>query len=67
MQRIARTESERRSHLIEELLRIDSPVMMAMRRAAQDMVHHEVKIAEGDLVMLLLAQRTPTNANLAIR
>ena len=54
LQHLARTDSERRPHLIEELLRIDSPVMIAMRRAAQATVCHDVKICQGDLVMLLL-------------
>ena len=53
-QRLARAEPAQRPRLIEELLRIDSPVMIAMRRAAHDMVIHDVALGRGDLVMLML-------------
>jgi cytochrome P450 len=54
LQRTALTQTEQRPRLIEELLRIESPVTMVVRRAAKDMMRHGVTIAEGDLVLLLL-------------
>jgi len=54
VQRLARNDVPQRPRLLEEMLRLDSPVMMVMRRAAHDMVLRGVDVAESDLVMLML-------------
>ena len=55
LQKAARGEPEKMRQIVEELLRIESPVSLVLRYATQDMVIHDVEIAKGDLVMLLLA------------
>ena len=55
LQKAARGEPEKMRQIVEELLRIESPVSLVLRYATQDMVMHDVEIAKGDLVMLLLA------------
>jgi cytochrome P450 len=54
LQSAARRDPESIRPIIEELLRIDTPVSLVSRYATQDMVMHDVNIAKGDLVMLLL-------------
>jgi cytochrome P450 len=54
LQHAARTETPPRARLIEELLRIESPVMMIPRRAAHDTTCHDATINEGDVVLLML-------------
>jgi cytochrome P450 len=54
LQRACRGEPERTRQIIEELLRVETPVSLVLRYATRDMVMHDVSIAKGDLVMLLL-------------
>jgi cytochrome P450 len=55
LQAAARGESEKMRQIVEELLRIESPVSLVLRYATQDMVIHDVEIAKGDMVLLMLA------------
>jgi cytochrome P450 len=55
LQAAARSESEKMRQIVEELLRIESPVSLVLRYATEDMVIHDVEIAEGDMVLLMLA------------
>lgn len=55
LQAAARSEPEKMRQIVEELLRIETPVSLVLRYATQDMVIHDVEIAQGDLVMLMLA------------
>lgn len=54
LQNAARSQPERIHPIIEELLRVETPVSLVLRYATRDMVIHDVGIAKGDLVMLLL-------------
>ncbi|BCP05423.1 cytochrome P450 [Mycobacterium paraintracellulare] len=54
LQAAARSESDRMKQIVEELLRIESPVSLVLRYATEDMVMHDVKIAKGDMVLLML-------------
>jgi cytochrome P450 len=54
LQTACRGEPERTRQIVEELLRVETPVSLVLRYATQDMVMHDVQIAKGDLVMLLL-------------
>jgi cytochrome P450 len=54
LQNECRGEPERTRQIVEELLRVETPVSLVLRYATQDMVMHDVQIAKGDLVMLLL-------------
>ena len=54
LQRQARASADDRRQLIEELLRVDTPVQMVQRYAAKDMEMHGIHIAAGDMVMLLI-------------
>jgi len=54
LQKACRGEPERTRQIVEELLRVETPVSLVLRYATQDMVMHDVQIAKGDLVMLLL-------------
>jgi cytochrome P450 len=54
LQKACRGEPERTRQIVEELLRVETPVSLVLRYATQDMVMHDVPIAKGDLVMLLL-------------
>jgi cytochrome P450 len=54
LQRQARASADERRQLIEELLRVDTPVQMVQRYAAKDMEMHGIHIAAGDMVMLLI-------------
>jgi cytochrome P450 len=55
LQAAARSEPEKTRQIVEELLRVETPVSLVLRYATQDMVMHDVEIAKGDLVMLMLA------------
>jgi cytochrome P450 len=55
LQAAARSNPEKMRQIIEELLRIESPVSLVLRYATQDMVMHDVEIAKGDMVLLMLA------------
>jgi cytochrome P450 len=55
LQEAARGKPEKMRQIVEELLRIESPVSLVLRYATEDMVVHDVEIAKGDLVMLMLA------------
>jgi len=55
LQAAARSAPEKMRQIVEELLRIETPVSLVLRYATQDMVIHDVEIAKGDLVMLMLA------------
>ena len=55
LQAAARGESDRMKQIVEELLRIESPVSLVLRYATEDMVIHDVEIAKGDMVLLMLA------------
>jgi cytochrome P450 len=55
LQAAARSTPEKMRQIVEELLRIETPVSLVLRYATQDMVIHDVEIAKGDLVMLMLA------------
>ena len=55
MQAAARSEPEKMRQIVEELLRIETPVSLVLRYATEDMVMHDVEIAKGDMVMLMLA------------
>ena len=52
---MARSAPEKMREIVEELLRIETPVSLVLRYATEDMVIHDVEIAKGDLVMLMLA------------
>lgn len=54
LQAAARSESDKMKQIAEELLRIESPVSLVLRYATQDMVMHDVEIAKGDMVLLML-------------
>ncbi|MGB7147353.1 cytochrome P450 [Mycobacterium sp.] len=54
LQAAARSESDKMKQIVEELLRIESPVSLVLRYATQDMVMHDVEIATGDMVLLML-------------
>lgn len=54
LQGAARGEPEKMRQIVEELLRVETPVAMVFRYATEDMVIHDVEIAKGDLVMLML-------------
>jgi cytochrome P450 len=55
LQDAARSESEKMRQIVEELLRIESPVSLVLRYATRDMAMHDVEIAKGDMVLLMLA------------
>jgi cytochrome P450 len=55
LQAAASSEPEKTRQIVEELLRVETPVSLVLRYATQDMVMHDVEIAKGDLVMLMLA------------
>jgi cytochrome P450 len=55
LQAAARSEPQKTRQIVEELLRVETPVSLVLRYATQDMVMHDVEIAKGDLVMLMLA------------
>jgi cytochrome P450 len=55
LQAAARNESQKMRLIVEELLRIETPVSLVLRYATEDMVIHDVEIAKGDLMMLMLA------------
>jgi len=55
LQAAARSAPEKMRQIVEELLRIETPVSLVLRYATEDMVIHDVEIAKGDLVMLMLA------------
>jgi cytochrome P450 len=54
LQAAARSESDKMRQIVEELLRIESPVSLVLRYATEDMVMHDVEIAKGDMVLLML-------------
>jgi cytochrome P450 len=54
LQKGCRGAPERTRQIVEELLRVETPVSLVLRYATQDIVMHNVEIAKGDLVMLLL-------------
>ena len=54
LQAAARSEPEKMRQIVEELLRIESPVSLVLRYATTDMVMHDVNIAKGDMVLLML-------------
>lgn len=54
LQRQARHSSEGLRNMIEELLRVETPVSMVFRYATEDMDMHGVHIAAGDMVMMLI-------------
>ncbi|MBB5160609.1 cytochrome P450 [Mycobacterium sp. AZCC_0083] len=54
LQAAARSEPEKMRQIVEELLRIETPVSLVLRYATQDMVMHDVEIAKGDMVLLML-------------
>ena len=54
LQAAARSEPEKMRQIVEELLRIESPVSLVLRYATEDMVMHDVEIAKGDMVLLML-------------
>ena len=54
LQAQVRDVGDERRKIIEELLRVESPVSMVFRYATQDMEMHGVHIAKGDMVMMLL-------------
>jgi cytochrome P450 len=53
LQRAVHNEAAR-PRIIEEVLRIESPMMLLVRHASQDIVRHGVTISEGDDIMLLI-------------
>ncbi len=54
LQERARTDLEQRRLIIEELLRVESPVSMVFRYATEDVDLHGTPIKRGDMVMMLL-------------
>jgi cytochrome P450 len=54
LQAAARGNPEKMKQIVEELLRIESPVSLVLRYATEDMVMHDVEIAKGDMVLLML-------------
>jgi cytochrome P450 len=54
LQAAARSNPEKMKQIVEELLRIESPVSLVLRYATEDMVMHDVEIAKGDMVLLML-------------
>jgi cytochrome P450 len=54
LQRQARESGDGLRKMIEELLRVETPVSMVFRYATADMEMHGVQIAAGDMVMMLI-------------
>jgi cytochrome P450 len=61
LQKAARSEPEKMRQIVEELLRIETPVSLVLRYATQDLVMHDVEIAKGDMVLLMLAAANNDN------
>lgn len=54
LQAAARSNPEKMRQIVEELLRIETPVSLVLRYATEDMVMHDVEINKGDMVLLML-------------
>ena len=54
LQTAARYNPEKMKQIVEELLRIETPVSLVLRYATEDIVMHDVEIAKGDMVLLML-------------